>query len=299
MYNTVNNKKNERHWWMATASFLFVLCMMPLGHALMIIMEHTLPPSTLHYAAFAMGACGMMMVITGVFAKGDTRQTLWGLLGGLLFWTGWVEFLFMYFANRFGTQPLLDATTGEVITRPEYLIMPASFGFWMMIMMMYVFCTRNGCNFINWWQRLLLGSGRGQIAARPMTRHTSIVTFMELEMILWASYLLLMFCYDDEFLGDHHPVTFAIGLGCLIGSCFIFAKQLRISAWGANIRMAIPAVIVFWVPVEILGRVNFLQEIWIAPLRHKTEMAVILCAFILLAAYLWLKSAGRHRKSEG
>lgn len=237
----------------------------------------------------------MFMVIAGVFAKGDTRQTLWGLFGGLLFWTGWVEFLFMYFANRFGTRALLDPATGEVITRPEYLIMPASFGFWMMIMVMYLFCTRTGCNFINWWQRVLLRGRRAEIAARPMTRHASIVTFLELMMILWSSYLLLMFCYDDVFLGDHHPVTLLVGLGCLTGSFFIFAKQLRISAWGANIRMAIATVIVFWTPVEILGRMDFFNEIWIAPMEHQAEMLTVLAAFVCLAVYLWYAGAKKKK----
>ena len=116
------------YWWKASASFLLVLFTMPLGHALMIMMEHLMSETVLHYSAFAMGAVGMAMVIIGVFAKGDTRQTLWGLFGGLLFWTGWVEFLFMYFANRFGTQPQLDPVAGEVVTRPDYLHTPATFG---------------------------------------------------------------------------------------------------------------------------------------------------------------------------
>lgn len=102
----------------------------------------------------------------------------------------------------------------------------------MMIMVMYLFSTKNGCNFINWWQRLLFRGKKNDIAARPMTRHTSIVTFMELMMLLWTSYLLLMFCYDDVFLGENHPVTLLVGVGCFIGSFFIFAKQLRLSAWG-------------------------------------------------------------------
>ena len=281
------------YWKKSIASFLFVLMMMPLGHALMIIMEHSLSGATLHLAAFLMGAVGMLMVLVGVFVKGDTRQTLWGLIGGLLFWTGWVEFLFMYYANRFGTQPLLDPVTGEVVTRPEYLIMPASFGFFMMVMILYVFSTRNGCNFINWWQRRILGKRKDIIAARPMTRHTSIVTFMELNMILWASYLLLMFCYDDVFLGDHHPLTLLIGLGCLIGAGFIFKRQLRLPSWGANIRMAIATVIVFWTPVEILGRMNLLQEIWIAPMQHKMEMGIMLAVFATLGVYIALRSRSR------
>ena len=238
-----------------------------------------------------MGFVGMLMVIAGVFAKGDTRQTLWGLFGGLLFWTGWVEFLFMYFANRFGTQPELDPVTGEIVTRPEYLILPASFGFWMMVMIMYLFSTRNGCNFINWWQRLLFRNRKNEIAARPMTRHASIVTFMELMMLLWGSYLLLMFCYDDVFLGENHPVTLIVGLGCLIGSFFIFAKQLRIASWGANIRMAIATVVVFWTPIEVLGRMDLFSEIWTDPLNHVMEMVIILVVFVALAFYLWYKGA--------
>ena len=93
---TTEVKVKKKYWWKATASFLMVLFTMPLGHAVMILMEHFLDETTLHYSAFAMGFVGMLMVVAGVFAKGDTRQTLWGLFGGLLFWTGWVEFLFMY-----------------------------------------------------------------------------------------------------------------------------------------------------------------------------------------------------------
>lgn len=279
------------YWWKAIASFMMVLLTMPLGHALMIMMEHFLSESALHYAAFALGFVGMVMVVVGVFVKGDTRQTLWGFFGGLLFWTGWVEFLFMYFANRFGTQPELDPITGEVVTRPEYLILPATFGLWMMVMIMYIFSTKNGCNFINWWQNRLLGDSKPVVAARPMTRHSSIITFMELIMIMWGSYLLLMFCYDDVFLGEDHPITLLVGLGCLIGSFFIFAKQLRLSAWGANIRMAIATVVVFWTPVEILGRINVLSEIWVAPLEHKTEMGIILSVFLVLAVYFIFKAS--------
>lgn len=238
--NLMPSAGSKRYWWKAIASFLMVLFTMPLGHALMIIMEHVMNETVLHYSAFAMGAVGMVMVIIGVFAQGDTRQTLWGFLGGLLFWTGWVEFLFMYFANRFGTQPELDPVTGEIVTRPEYLILPASFGFWMMVMVMYLFSTKNGCNFINWWQRLLLRGRKADIAARPMTRHVSIITFMELMMILWTSYLVLMFCYDDVFLGEHHPVTNRLSI---FPSCMKSSKIF--SAPAASSQQSILAVCPF------------------------------------------------------
>lgn len=284
--------QKKKNWWKSIASFLLVLCTMPLGHAMMIIMENTMTPAAVHCSAFCMGLAGLLLVIGGVFVKGDTRQTVCGLIGGLLFWTGWVEFLFQYYATRWGTQPEME--NGEVVTRPEYLILPASFGMWMMVMMLYIFSTKNGCNFINWWQRMILRSHKNEIAARPMAHHTSIVTFMELNMILWASYLLLMFCYDKNFLGDRHPITSIVAAGCLLGSIFIFKKQLKLSSWGANIRMAIATVIVFWVPVEVLGRLNFFHEFWVEPEKYATQIVSILVAFVVLMVYIMM--AARKRK---
>lgn len=285
--------QKKKNWWKSIASFLLVLCTMPLGHAMMIIMENTMTPAAVHCSAFCMGLAGLLLVIGGVFVRGDTRQTVCGLIGGLLFWTGWVEFLFQYYATRWGTQPEME--NGEVVTRPEYLILPASFGMWMMVMMLYIFSTKNGCNFINWWQRMILRSHKNEIAARPMTHHTSIVTFMELNMILWASYLLLMFCYDRNFLGDRHPITSIVAAGCLLGSIFIFRKQLKLSSWGANIRMAIATVIVFWVPVEVLGRLNFFHEFWVEPEKYATQIVSILVAFLVLMVYIMM--AARKRKA--
>ena len=95
-----------------------------------------------------MGLFGLLMVIIGVFIKGDVKQTLLGLFGGMFYWMGAIDFLFMYYANRFGTQAQLDPVTGEIVSRPEYLILPSTFGFWAMTMMLYLFCTANGCNFL-------------------------------------------------------------------------------------------------------------------------------------------------------
>ncbi len=281
------------NWLKSIASFLVVLLTMPLGHALMIVMDKTMTPEAVHYSAFFMGLAGLLIVVAGVIVRGDTKQTLCGLLGGLLFWTGWVEFLFQYYTTRWGTQPEME--NGVVVTRPEYLVLPATFGMWMMVMVLYVFSTKNGCNFINWWQRVLFRSRKNEIAARPMTRHTSIVTFMELNMILWASYLLLMFCYDKNFLGDRHPVTSIVAAACLVGSIFIFKKQLKLSSWGANIRMAIATVVVFWTPVEVLGRLDFFNEIWVEPEKYSFQMICILVAFIVLLASVMI-AARKSRK---
>ncbi|MCR5312338.1 MAG: hypothetical protein K6E54_01580 [Bacteroidaceae bacterium] len=318
----MNTKK--LYFGKSIGSFFLVLFTMPLGHALMMLMEHYMSPTALHYSAFFMGFLGFVITVMGIFVKGDTKQTVYGLAGGLLFWTGWVEFLMAYYAQRYGThcdlvgngtvttiteyvngigvnhQFLINGTPIEEFTRPElkalrgsrpeYLTMPSSFGFFMMFAMIYICCIRTGCNAINWCQLKLFRGKRDIIVARPMTRHTSIVTFMELNTMMWALYLVLMFCYDPVFLGDKHPVTLGVAIFCLIGSFFMFKRELKISSWGANIRMAIATVVVFWTFVEVMARNQFMNEIWVAPLEHQAEMWSILGAFILAGLYLFWDS---------
>lgn len=282
------------YWGKSIASFLVVLFTMPLGHALMMLMGKFMNPVAVHYAGFFMGLAGLIIVICGVFVKGDTKQTLFGLFGGLLFWTGWVEFLFQYYAHRYGAQPVI--TPEGHVTQPEYLLMPMTFGLWAMIMTLYLFCTKTGCCFINWCQRHLFRSHEKEIIARPMTRHTSIVTFMELNVMMWTTYIVLMFCYDPNFIGDHSPVTALVGFGCLVGSVFMFRKELRLASWGANIRMAIATVIIFWCPVEIMARLQFFKEIWIEPEKYMGQMIAILVAFVVLLVYIIYEANKKKKK---
>ncbi len=304
-------------------AFVVVLLLMPLGHALMILMEHYLSPAALHYSAFAMGFLGLVLAISSVFAKGDTKQTCLGLAGAMLFWTGWVEFLFMYYAQRYGvhcdlvgngvvqtaTEYINGIGTGHTFTingtpledfdreqlkalrgsRPEYLIMPATFGMWMMLLVMYLFCTRTGCLFFQWIQKHL-GISK-HVDLRPMAHHPGIAVFMEWNMMMWGLYMLLMFCYDPVFLGDSHPVTYAVALVSLVGSAMMFKKQLYIKVWGRNLRMALATVIVFWNVVEVAARNGFFNEVWVDPLNHLVEMSVIVTVFIALAVGLWRYNA--------
>lgn len=83
MEQTVETKTTEvkmekkKYWWKATASFLMVLFTMPLGHAVMILMEHFLDETTLHYSAFAMGFVGMLMVMQACLPR-EIRARLCG-----------------------------------------------------------------------------------------------------------------------------------------------------------------------------------------------------------------------------
>ena len=202
------------------------------------------------YAGMGMGLFGLLMVIIGVFIKGDVKQTLLGLFGGMFYWMGAIDFLFIVLCQPFRHAGAARPGNGRDCQPAGILILPSTFGFWAMTMMLYLFCTANGCNFLNWWQRLFFGKHKKEIAARPMTRHTSIVAFMEVITMLWTCYLVLMFCYDERFFGDHHPVTLLVGMLGFIGSLFMFAKLLRYASWGMSLRFGFATVIIFWIAVE-------------------------------------------------
>lgn len=275
--------------WTGILSFLIVLFTMPLGHAAMILMEKLLGHDLLYPAAFGLGGVGIVMLLIGIISRKETSATFLGLFGGLFVWTGWIEFGYVYFANRFGVQPLIE--NGQVVTKPEYLIMPSSYGFWAIVMLFYIFSTRSGCNFFNWIQRKI-HYGQPVETLQPIIRNAAMTTFMELNVLLWTCYMILLFSYDNEFLGDRHPVTMLIAFGSLAWSIYLFIRLLKIKKLAYAIRYAIPTVIIFWTFVEILGRWDILTEIWVEPAHYWLEMTMMTIAFLVLLGVLLFK----HRK---
>ena len=112
---------------------------------------------------------------------------------------------------------------------------------------------------------------------------------METNIQMRASYMLLMFAYDDHILGDRHPVTAFIAFGSLVWSAYLFVKLMKIRKIGYAIRYAIPTVIIFWTFVEILGRWDLFHEIWVEPGKYKTEIIIMFVVFLLFSAYLFFR----------
>ncbi len=231
-----------------------------------------------YQAAIFIGFVGLALLIWGVISTSENKATFLGLFGGLFIWTGWIEFAFVYYANRFGVEPLMAG--GEVVTKPEYLIMPSSIGFWAVFMIYYFFGTKTACNFFNWAQSKMNVNNINEL--KPAKRNRAISTFLELTLILWTFYLVLLFAYDSNFLGDRHPITYIIAFGSLLWSLYLFFKLVKISKMAYAIRYAIPTVIIFWNFVEILGRWDIFKEIWVEPSKYWLEMLITAIVFIAL-----------------
>lgn len=85
----MENKK-KIYIWRTFISFLLVLFAMPLGHALMILMEKFMNEEAMHTGGFALGAIGLVMVVMGVLVKGERRHPtdLMGILRRIAFLDG-------------------------------------------------------------------------------------------------------------------------------------------------------------------------------------------------------------------
>ncbi len=278
-------------------AFITVLMTMPLGHGFMIVMEKTLGKSYLYPSALTLGFVGVALLVWGVMSKKPMIATLLGLFAGLLVWTGWIEFSYVYFAHRLDVQPLME--NGEVVTKPEYLLMPSSIGFWAVIMIYYFFGTKTGCTFFNWFQdRVKKLNNRPVKHIKPVVHSPAIITFMELNMILWTFYLLLLFVYDNHFMGDQSIMAHITAYGCLLISLYLFTKLIKKRDMSYAIRYAIPTVIIFWTFVEIMGRWNILKEIWVEPFSHPTEMFFFLGIMVILLIIMFLEKKKSKKKRE-
>lgn len=273
-------------------AFFIVLLTMPLGHAAMIIMEKSFGHEYIYHAALLLGIIGFSLIVWGVIINKETKSTFLGLFGGLFIWTGWIEFAFVYYANRFHVAPLME--NGEIVTKPEYLIMPSSVGFWAILMMFYFLSSKSGCKFFNWFQKKL--KVRNAVKLKPVLHNFTMTTLMELTAILWTFYLVLLFIYDSNFLGDRHPVTYIIAFGSLLWSGYLFTRLMKINKLGYAIRYAIPTVIIFWNFVEILGRWDIYKEIWVEPGKYWFEMIIISIVFVLL---ILITTFERKRRIKG
>ncbi|MBE9492240.1 MAG: hypothetical protein IMY70_05090 [Bacteroidetes bacterium] len=260
-------------------SFLIVLLTMPLGHAAMILMEKMFGHEYVFKAALLLGLIGVVLLIAGLKTSKETKATFLGLFAGLFIWTGWIEFAYVFVAKRVAIQPIIE--NGEVVTKPEYLLMPSSIGFLAVLVLYFLFNGKTQCVFFRWWQRnMRLNFVKREKAGK--SRPYALTTATEIIAILWFFYLVLLIVYDKGIFGDRHIATYIVAFGSLLWSLFLFIKLIRIQKYAYAIRYAIPTVIIFWTFIEILGRWNLFKEIWIEPLKYWIEIVLIFAVFVLL-----------------
>lgn len=273
-------------------SFLIVLLFMPIGHALMVLNENIFEHQKF-IGAFVIGLLGVFSLAFGMQKDANkATATMLGLVAGILIWTGWVEFSFVWMAEKLHVAPLIE--NGEVATKPEYLVMMSSLGL-LLAMLVYFGLSHTKCQFFNWFQKL---ARIKPIIGQNGTRPVAMTTFVETVMILWTFYIVLLLVYDQDIAGDKHPATYFVAFGSLFWSVYLFLNLVRISKLDYAIRYAIPTVIIFWNFVEVIGRWDLFKEIWVHPFEHWIENLMILVLLMGFSAYYLKETYGFGAKKQ-
>lgn len=275
-------------------AFLLVLFLMPLGHALMVLTEILLGNHKL-LGAFSIGFLGFILLVIGILKdKRNAVSTILGLMAGILVWTGWIEFSFVWIAEKLAVPALKE--NGEVVTKPEYLIMMSSLGLLSAFILLFLF-SQSRCTFFNWFQKVFRLKQKLKLSNQHY-KPLAMITFIETVMILWTFYIVLLLVYDKDIAGDKHPATFVVAFGSLLWSFYLMMKLVKISQIDYAIRYAIPTVIIFWNFIEITGRWNLFKEIWVHPAEHWIENTLILISLIVAIIYYFYENNVKEQKRK-
>lgn len=276
-------------------AFVIVFVVQALGHTVMILMEDIFGEQYVYQSAFAMGLLGAALLLIGMRKTNEVAATWYGFWAGTLLWTGWIEFSFVWSANTLGVPDLMDPRVpGAIATKAEYLVMMSSVGVLMSTLLYFLFNKETKCNMFLWFQRHFhLKTGKPNPAHQ---RNFAGITALETIYVVWFFYLVLLFIYDENILGDHHPVTYVIFFLNVIWAAYLFLRLMKFWKVTTAIRYGIPTAIIAWNAVEIAGRWHLFTEFWEHPWDYAIEVGLFTVG-VAIAAWLAVRTPA-HVKAE-
>jgi hypothetical protein len=182
--------------------------------------------------------------------------------------------------------------SGEIATKAEYLVMMSSLGIMMATLAYFTLNKETKCNFFHWIQRRMHLSTGKPTPGYP--RNFAAITALETIYVIWFFYLALLFIY--EILGDTHPVTYVLFFANTVWALYLLNRLVKFWKVTTAIRYGIPTAIIAWNSVELIGRWNMFEEIWIHPEKYYLEMSLVLTAVVLVTTVSMLTPA--HVKAK-
>lgn len=268
-------------------AFITVLMAQPLGHSLFVMLK-TLFGSADEMsfpASFICGLVGFVMVWVGLKKK-ETAATWLGFIGAILIWTGWFEFTWEFFAHLLNVQPIVNATTGELVMSPGLQIIQAS-GILMFATTLLLYFNRDTrCTAFKWLHRNAhMNPGK---AGPGKDRDYARITALETIFVIWFIYVINLTLYDERILGIEHPVTYAVFFGFLVWAVYLNTRLIKYARMAPAVRYAIPTTIITWLDIEVLSRWGILDEFWLKPAEYALEMGLVVGAFIIAGIAIYL-----------
>lgn len=268
------------------SAFLAVLLAIPLAHMAMMLNQNLFGQEHRYRAAALLGLVGIAMLAAGAKIRREAPATWLGFFGGMLTWTTWVEFSFMWFGRELYPGPA-EILGDKVIQYPEHLMLMTTFGLLMTCFFFFFHNKDSRCHFIEWFHRNLRLDLGPRSSGRD--RNIALITFTETVYITWFFYVCQLVILDPQVIGKDHWLAYAAFAVCLVWGLYCFARLLKYRRVSSAVRYAIPVTIILWVDVRFLAGWNVITEFYVHPEKYILECLIVVGACIA-ATILTMKS---------
>jgi hypothetical protein len=223
----------------------------------------TLPVTRfLVYTTLGLTALGGLLLWLTSRLKGDAAQSIVGIFGGNLLWTGGIEYGLTIAARSLGVGKAVGVVDGQAVAiYGEYVLLKHTWGVLALVMVYLLFLESSRCPLFLWWRKHV-PTMRGAMVTGRIDNYGPRSAF-QYATTVWAFYLLLLWAYDERVFGVYSLFTQFVMFASVAGSVYSVYRLHLQTGWGASIRYAVAAMIVVWTPIEIAGKWGIFREPWL------------------------------------
>lgn len=223
----------------------------------------TLPVT--RFLVFAtLGLCllgGVLLWLTSRL-KSDAAQSILGIFGGNLLWTGAVEYGLTIGARSLGVGKAVGVVDGQlVVIYGEYVLMKHTWGVLAIVMIYLLFLESSRCPLFLWWRKRV-PTMRGAVVSGRIDNYGPRSAF-QYATTVWGFYLLLLWAYDEHLFGVYSWFTKSVMVLSIAGAMYCVQQLHQQIGWGPAVRYAVGAMVVAWTPIEIAGKWGVMRQPWL------------------------------------
>lgn len=212
----------------------------------------------------ALGLCvaGLFLIWTTSRIKSNAAQSIVGIFGGNLLWTGGIEYGLTLASRSMGIGKTIGVFDGQLYARyGEYVLLKHTWGPLALITAYLMFLESSRCP-VFLFMRKNVPTMRGPIVSGRIGNYGPRSAF-QYSTTVWAFYLLLLWAYDESVFGVYSLTTKGILFASVAGSIYCVWRLHQQRGWGPAVRYAVAAMCVVWTPIEIFAKWGVLREPWL------------------------------------
>ncbi|MEM9461624.1 MAG: hypothetical protein AAGF11_46100 [Myxococcota bacterium] len=251
----------------------------------------TLPVTRfLVWTSLGLSALGVLLIWVTSRLRSDAAQSILGIFGGNLLWTGAVEYGLTLASRSLGVGKTVGVVDGQLMAvYGEYVLLKHTWGVLFLVLAYLLFLESSRCPVFLWWRKRV-PTMRGPTVSGRIHNYGPRSAF-QYGTTVWFFYLLLLWAYDEQVMGVYSLATQGIVFAAIASSLYCVWKLHQQSGWGPAIRYAVGAMIVVWTPIEIFGKWGIMRQPWLL-----LETTTFLIFFGGLAVGTWALWRAQKRR---